>query len=51
MYKINVMERYNNQLRKFTKSNQVFPNDKSLGKIPYIVIIHMTKKWRNEIKG
>lgn len=45
------MESYNNQLRKVTKSNLFFPNDKSLGKIPHIVITHITKKWRNEIKG
>ncbi|WP_341273850.1 transposase [Clostridium beijerinckii] len=47
MSKTNVMESYNNQLRKATKSNQVFPNDKSLRKTPYIVII----QWRHEIKG
>ncbi|WP_143323853.1 hypothetical protein [Clostridium sp. BL-8] len=45
------MESYDNQLRKVTKNNQVFPNDKSLGKILYVVIIHIIKKWRHKIKG
>jgi len=45
------MESYNSPLRKVTKINQVFPNDESLGKIPYVLIIHITKKWRHEIKG
>lgn len=43
-YTTNVIEGFNRQLRKVTKSKSVFPTDDSLFKMLYLAMIDITKK-------
>lgn len=45
IYTTNVIEGFNRQLRKVTKSKSVFPTDDSLLKMLYLAMIDITKKW------
>ncbi len=45
MYTTNVIEGFNRQLRKVTKSKSSFPNDESLLKMLYLVTEQVTRKW------
>ena len=45
IYTTNVIEGFNRQLRKVTKSKMVFPSDESLLKILYLAMMDITKKW------
>lgn len=45
IYTTNVIEGFNRQLRKVTKSKSVFPTDDSLFKMLYLAMIDITKKW------
>ncbi|KNZ43462.1 IS256 family transposase [Acetobacterium bakii] len=45
IYTTNLIERFNRQMRKVTKSKVVFPTDDSLMKMLYLAMIEVTKKW------
>ncbi|MCY1714015.1 IS256 family transposase [Caproiciproducens galactitolivorans] len=45
IYTTNVIEGFNRQLRKVTKSKSVFPTDDSLLKMLYLAMMDITKKW------
>lgn len=45
IYTTNAIEGSNRQLRKVTKAKSVFPTDDSLLKMPYPVMVVITKKW------
>ena len=45
IYTTNVIEGFNRQLRKVTKSKAVFPTDDSLFKMLYLAMVDITKKW------
>ena len=45
IYTTNVIEGFNRQLRKVTKSKAVFPTDDSLFKMLYLAMLDITKKW------
>lgn len=45
IYTTNTVEGFNRQLRKITKSKAVFPNEKGLLKLLYLVTQNIIKKW------
>ena len=45
IYTTNMIEGFNRQLRKVTKSKSVFPTDDSLLKMLYLAMMDITKKW------
>lgn len=45
IYTTNIIEGFNRQLRKVTKSKTVFPSDNSLLKMLYLATMDITKKW------
>lgn len=45
IYTTNVIEGFNRQLRKVTKSKTRFPSDDSLLKMLYLTTMDITKKW------
>lgn len=45
IYTTNAIESFNCQLRKVTKSKNIFPTDDSLLKMLYLSMIDITKKW------
>ena len=45
IYTTNIIEGFNRQLRKVTKSKTVFPSDESLLKMLYLATMDITKKW------
>ena len=45
IYTTNVIEGFNRQLRKVTKSKSVFPSDDALFKMLYLATIDITRKW------
>lgn len=45
IYTTNIIEGFNRQMRKVTKSKPVFPTDDSLLKMLYLAMIDVTKKW------
>ena len=45
MYTTNVIEGLNRQFRKATKTKSVFPSDRSLEKMLYLISQNVTKKW------
>ena len=45
IYTTNPIESFNRQLRKVTKSKSVFPNDRAVLKMLYLVTMKVTKKW------
>lgn len=45
IYTTNLIEGFNRQMRKVTKSKSVFPTDDSLLKMLYLAMIDVTKKW------
>lgn len=51
IYTTNAMKGYNRQLRKVTKTRDVFPNDESLMKILYLATANIVKKWTQSIRG
>ena len=50
IYTTNIIEGFNRQLRKVTKSKSVFPTDDSLLKMLYLAMIDITKKWTGRRK-
>ena len=50
IYTTNLIEGFNRQMRKVTKSKSVFPTDDSLLKILYLAMIDVTKKWTQSRK-
>ena len=50
IYTTNIIEGFNRQLRKVTKSKSVFPTDDSLLKMLYLAMIDITKKWTGRCK-
>ncbi|MPM79104.1 IS256 family transposase ISCpe3 [bioreactor metagenome] len=49
IYTTNVLEGFNRQLRKFTKTRTVFPTDDSLRKSLYLATDQVMKKWETPI--
>ena len=45
MYTTNVIEGLNRQYRKATKTKSVFPSDRSLEKMLYLISERVTRKW------
>jgi putative transposase len=45
IYTTNLIEGFNRQMRKVTKSKSVFPTDDSLIKMLYLAMMDVTKKW------
>jgi len=45
IYTTNLIEGFNRQMRKVTKSKAVFPTDDSLMKMLYLAMMDVTKKW------
>lgn len=45
IYTTNLIEGFNRQMRKVTKSKSVFPTDDSLMKMLYLAMVDVTKKW------
>jgi transposase-like protein len=45
IYTTNLIESFNRQMRKVTKSKSVFPTDDSLMKMLYLAMVDVTKKW------
>lgn len=45
IYTTNLIEGFNRQMRKVTKSKSVFPTDDSLMKMLYLAMMDVTKKW------
>ena len=45
IYTTNLIESFNRQMRKVTKSKSVFPTDDSLTKMLYLAMMDVTKKW------
>ena len=50
IYTTKIIEGFNRQLRKVTKSKSVFPTDDSLLKMLYLAMIDITKKWTGRRK-
>ena len=51
IYTTNIIEGFNRQLRKVTKSKGLFPNNDSLRKILYLAMIQAEKKWNMSRHG
>jgi putative transposase len=49
IYTTNIIEAFNRQLRKVTKSKSVFTNDQSLFKILYLVTMDVTESWTRSV--
>jgi len=49
IYTTNIIEAFNRQLRKVTKSKSVFTNDQSLLKILYLVTMDVTDRWSRSV--
>jgi putative transposase len=45
MYTTNVIESINSQFKKISRPKAIFPTDKSLEKILYLVTQNISKKW------
>lgn len=50
IYTTNIIEGFNRQLSKVTKSKSVFPTDDSLLKMLYLAMMGITKKWTGRRK-
>ena len=51
MYTTNIIEGFNRQLRKVTKSKTQFPNDEALVKMLYLATREATRKWTARIQN
>ena len=51
IYTTNIVEAYNRQLRKVTKSKSIFPNDRSLMKMLFLATVDVEKKWTVPRRG
>lgn len=52
MYTTNMIENVNKNVRKFTKTKTMFPDDSAVIKSVYLALQHMTKKWtRKAVEG
>lgn len=52
MYTTNMIENVNRNVRKFTKTKTMFPDDDAVIKSVYLALQHMTKKWtRKSVQG
>jgi transposase-like protein len=51
IYTTNIIESFNSQLRKITKSKRVFSNDQALIKLIYLVYSNIKKAWTDTIYG
>ena len=50
IYTTNIVESYNRQLRKVTKSKSNFPSDEALMKMLYLATMDISKKWTQPIR-
>lgn len=50
VYTTNTVEGFNRQVRKFTKSKSVFPNDRALMKMIFLASENIMKKWTSPIQ-
>ena len=50
IYTTNAVERYHRMVRKFTKSKAVFPTDDSIGKVIYMSVVEISKKWTMPVR-
>lgn len=50
IYSTNVIESLNASLRKVTKTRRSFPTDKSVMKVLYLALHHISKKWTMPIR-
>jgi len=50
IYTTNTVEGFNRQIRKVTKSKSVFPNERALMKMMYLVSQNILKKWNSPIQ-
>ena len=51
MYTTNIIESFNSQLRKVTKSKRVFTNDDALLKLLYLVFMNIKTGWTGTVNG
>ena len=51
IYTTNIIESFNSQLRKYTKSKRVFSNDTSLLKLLYLIFDNLKTKWDYPVAG
>lgn len=51
IYTTNSIENFHRSLRKITKSKPVFPNDRSLMRLLYLITNNVTKKWTQKIRN
>jgi putative transposase len=51
MYTTNIIESFNSQLRKVTKSKRVFTNDDALLKLLYLVFMNIKTGWTGPVNG
>lgn len=51
MYTTNIIESFNSQLRKITKTKRVFSNDEALLKLIYLVYLNTKKGWIAPVAG
>jgi len=51
VYTNNIIESFNSQLRKVTKSKRVFSSDMALFKLLYLVNQNIEEKWKSPVKG
>jgi len=51
VYTNNIIESFNSQLRKVTKSKRVFSSDMALFKLLYLVNQNIEQKWKSPVKG
>ncbi len=51
MYTTNIVEGYQCQIRKVTKTKGVFPNDDALFKLVYLAYRNIKKKWTQPLRN
>lgn len=51
IYTTNIIEGFNRQLRKPTKTTSIFPSDEALSKMLYLVTMDITKKWTMKVQN
>ena len=49
IYTTNVLEGFNRQVRKYTKSRTIFPTDESLNKCVYLATMEIMEKWTQPV--
>lgn len=51
IYTTNILEGFNRQLRKYTKTKSIFPTENSVKKTFYLTIMEITKKWKMPVRS